>query len=141
MTAPTLPLARGLAAELGELATVDIGPVAEGIGVTVRPVNPAARDFGWVDFAGDVVLQIGEQGGRWELEMPHDLEFLAELARSVIAGRVVEVFARRRSAVTVTLADGSTETEVGYDGLGGCLPLPFWRRWSRTVHYAAYRGG
>lgn len=139
MTAPTEWLARELAAELGDAATVDIEAFADGISVTMKPVDPAARSIWWVDFAGNVVLQAGEQGGRWELDLPMDLEFMGDLARSVIAGRVVEVFARGRSRVTVTLADGSSETETGYDGCAGCLPLPFWRHWSRAVHYAAYR--
>jgi hypothetical protein len=57
----------------------------------------------------------------------------------VIAGRVTEVFAYRRSRVTVTLEDGSTESETGYDGLTAWLPLPLWPRWSRTVRYLPYR--
>jgi hypothetical protein len=36
------------------------------------------------------------------------------------------------------LADGTVEKETGYDGLPGCLPLPFWRQWSRQVHYSPY---
>ena len=70
---------------------------------------------------------------------PEGLAFLEDVARSVIAGRVREVMARGRSRVAVTLADGSAETETGYEGLAGCLPLPLWRRWSRAVQYAAYR--
>lgn len=58
---------------------------------------------------------------------------------SVVAGRVTEVFAFRRSRVTVTLGDGSAEVETGYEGLGACLPLPLWPRWSRTTRYLPYR--
>ncbi|GIM95018.1 hypothetical protein Ato02nite_068110 [Paractinoplanes toevensis] len=58
---------------------------------------------------------------------------------SVVAGRVSEVFAYRRSRVTVTLPDGSAAVETGYDGLTACLPLPLWPRWSPTTHYLPYR--
>ena len=141
MTATTEPFARALAVELAGVATVDIEDHAEGTIVTIKPAEPTARDLSWMELrhGGGVVLQVGEQGGRWELDMPHDLDFMADLIGSVIAGRVVEVFARGRSRVTVTLADGTTETETGYDGCAGCLPLPFWRHWSRTVRYAPYR--
>ena len=58
---------------------------------------------------------------------------------SVVAGRVSEVFAYRRSRVTVTFADGSAQTETGYDGLLAGLPLPLWPRWARRTRYLPYR--
>jgi len=137
--APTVELARRLAHELHDLATVTIDDIAGGTSVSVTPVNPRARAFGWADFVEELVLQVGDYGGRWVLEGgPEDVAFLEDMARSVIAGRVREVSAPGRSFVSVTLADGSVETETGYEAPAGCLPLPFWRRRYRTVQYASY---
>jgi hypothetical protein len=47
--------------------------------------------------------------------------------------------ARSVSCVVVVLADGSRATETGYSSPTGCLPMPFWPRWSRTVRYLPYR--
>jgi hypothetical protein len=138
----TLGLATQLARELTDVADVGIERLHSGLSVTITPANPRARAFGWADFSDseEIFLQVGEYGGRWELRpVPEDLTFLADVAWSVIAGRVREIFARGRSLVTVTMPDGSVETEVGHEGLTGCLPLPFWRRWSRSVQYAPYR--
>lgn len=137
---PTLKVARQLAKELAGAATVEVNSIEGGILVNVTPSNPDARAFGWTDFSEEIVLAVGDYGGRWELEAgPEDLALLEDIARSVIAGRVREVFAPGRSAVSIMLADGSVETEIGGDVPVGCLPLPFWRRWSRSVHYAPYR--
>ncbi|SCL55782.1 hypothetical protein GA0070608_1544 [Micromonospora peucetia] len=136
---PTLRIARQLSEELFGAATVGIAGVKGGISVTVTPHNPDARAFGWADFSDQLVLAVGDHGGRWELDAaPEDVALLEDIARSVIAGRVREVFAPGRSAVSVTLADGSVETEIGGEAPTGCLPLPFWRRWSRSVQYAPY---
>ncbi|MFC7547186.1 hypothetical protein [Plantactinospora sp. GCM10030261] len=138
--APTLHLARRLAHELADVASVEINKMDRGLSVTITPNNAQARSFGWVDFPEEVILHVGEVGGRWELGSgPDDMTFLAAVARSVVAGHVREVFARGRSVVSVMLADGSIETETGYEGLVGCLPLPFWRRWSKSIQYAPYR--
>jgi hypothetical protein len=56
----------------------------------------------------------------------------------VIAGRVVEVIGPSRSRVTVTLADGRTDTTSGATELSGCLPMPFWTKWGRKVRYTPY---
>jgi hypothetical protein len=135
----TLTFARQLAKELAEAATVEITSIEGGISVDVTPRTPASRAFGWSDFSDEIIVQVGDYGGRWELEAhPEDIALLEDIARSVIAGRVREVFAPGRSSVSVTLADGSIETETGAEAPRGCLPLPFWRRWSRTVQYAPY---
>ncbi|MBF9131271.1 hypothetical protein I0C86_20230 [Plantactinospora sp. S1510] len=135
----TLDLATQLAYELAGTAEVEIERLRWGVGVTVTPTNPDARGFAWSEFAEEIVLQVGEYGGRWELRpVREDLDFLGNVARSVVAGRVREVFARGRSLVEVAMPDGSVEAETGYEGLSGCLPLPLWRRWSRSVQYAPY---
>ncbi|MFI6258854.1 hypothetical protein ACIBCL_22510 [Micromonospora zamorensis] len=136
---PTLKIARQLAEELAGVATVKVDSIGGGITVDVTPRNPNARAFGWTDFSDEIILGIGDRGGRWELGAgPEDVALLQDIARSVIAGRAREVFAPGRSAVSVTLADGSVETEIGGEAPIGCLPLPFWRRWSRSVHHAPY---
>ncbi|MGC5309241.1 hypothetical protein [Micromonospora zamorensis] len=136
---PTLEFARHLAKELAGVATVQVDDIEGGITVGVTPRNPNTRAFGWTDFSSEIVMAIGDHGGRWELGAgPEDVALLQDIARSVIAGRVREVFAPGRSAVSVTLADGSVETEIGGEAPIGCLPLPFWRRWSRTIHYGPY---
>lgn len=69
-----------------------------------------------------------------------DAVFLEEAVQAVVAGRVTEVFAVKRSAVTLTLVDGSTETATGYGpGLSGCRPSLGWRRRGRVVQYEPYR--
>lgn len=137
---PTLKIARQLAQELAGVATVEINTINGGMSVGVTPRNPDARAFGWTDFSDELVLEVGDYGGRWELKaVPEDIALLEDIARSVIAGRVREVFAPGRSAISVTLASGSVETEIGGEAPAGCLPLPFWRRWSRSTQYAPYR--
>ena len=100
------------------MATVKVDNIEGGITVGVTPRNPDARAFGWTDFPDEMILGIGDHGGRWELGAgAEDVALLRDIARSVIAGRVREVFAPGRSAVSVTLADGSVETEVGGEAL------------------------
>ncbi|MEU5946787.1 hypothetical protein ABZ793_14640 [Micromonospora sp. NPDC047465] len=137
---PTLKIARQLARELVGVATVEVVGIKGGISVDVTPCNRDARAFGWADFSHELILQVGNYGGRWELGAgPEDVALLEDIARSVIAGRVREVFAPGRSAISVTLADGAVETEIGGKAPAGCLPLPFWQRWSRGIQYAPYR--
>lgn len=68
------------------------------------------------------------------------MDFIEDIVRSVIAGRVAEVRVANRSRVTVTLANGTLAVETGADGLSGCLPIPFWPRWGKRIEYAAYAG-
>jgi hypothetical protein len=133
-------LAAGLVVELSDAARVLIDEVSGGMSVDVVPYRVGARSVSWVDFGDEIIVQVGEFGGRWELGGDEaDLAFLEDLVRSVVAGRVVEVFGVRRSRVVVVLADGARQTETGYDGPAGCLPMPLWPRWSRKVQYLPYR--
>ena len=87
-------------------------------------------------------LEAGNEGGRWEVERSSEqLAFLEELARSVVAGRVVETLGPGRSRVEVTLADGTTEIETGYSAPRGCLPVPGWVRRGRRVEYTPWLPG
>ena len=57
-------------------------------GVHVQPLNPRSVDFSWID-RGDRLLSIGRGGNRWELDDDVDSAlFAAELASSVVDGRV-----------------------------------------------------
>ncbi len=96
-----------------------------------------SRRYRW---PAEIIVSAGEIGGRWELGADaDDLAFLRDLVMSVVAGRVSEVFSCRRSRVTVVFPDGSADTETGYEGLAGCLPLPLWPSWSRRTQYLPYR--
>ena len=78
-------------------------------------------------------------GGRWEqLRDSDDVGLLERIVEAVVAGRVVEVLALAPSSVTVTVADGSTETRSVSRALRGCFPLAGWSSWGRTVHYLPY---
>jgi hypothetical protein len=141
---PGVARSRGLAAALGvelsDAARVLVGDLIGGMSVAVMPYRVGARSVSWADFGDEIIVQVGEFGGRWELGGNEvDLAFLEDLVRSVVAGRVVEVFGVRRSRVVMVLADGTKETETGYDGPAGCLPMPLWPRWSRKVQYLPYR--
>ncbi|GIF23912.1 hypothetical protein BJ973_004525 [Actinoplanes tereljensis] len=137
---PTLALARRLLAELDDVAETEISRTGFGLTARITPHRIGARTIEWTDFGDEIIVQVGEIGGRWELSGgAADLAFMQDLVTSVVAGRVSEVFAYRRSRVTVTLRDGSAAVETGYDGLTACLPLPLWPRWSRTTRYLPYR--
>jgi hypothetical protein len=124
---------------LGDAVTIDRSDVP-GDGVCLTPSRDAALAVGWMDFGDEIYLEtLGGPGGRWELRRsPQDIEFLESIVRSVVEGRVTEVFGPSRSKVTVTLADGTRCWEQGADAGEGCLPMPFWTRWGRTVEYTPY---
>ncbi len=139
-------LADDLERDLGNEVRVERQRIFSG-GVTLTPTRDDALAVSWIDLGTELQVQTASGfGGRFELSRTErDVDFIEAIVRSVVAGRVVEVFAPRRSRVTITLADGTTEVETGYDGLTGCLPLPMWPRWGRTVRYSPYgpigRGG
>lgn len=127
--------------ELGPHAVVERDDSDSWAGATVRPTRSDACGIEWVEFGNEVVLSIaGGLGGRWELDRTTaDLDFLEDVVRSVIAGRVVEVSAGDRSRVEVTLADGSSAVETGSVGIRSVLPKPGWQRWGRRTEYAPYQ--
>ncbi|RYJ02858.1 MAG: hypothetical protein EON52_18785 [Actinomycetales bacterium] len=104
----------------------------------VSPANPGARSFDVVQLGDELVVQIGEVGGRWGLTVDADgTEFALLLLDACIAGRVHERFAPGRSAVTVWLANGETFTETGYE-FPHFYPIPGWRHLGRRVAYEPY---
>ncbi len=108
-------------------------------GFEVTPTQPGARGI-TVIAEQWILVEIGRQGGRWELDYTEDDTALArELIAAVVAGRVVETHGLGRSEVTATLADGSSRRETGYNGcLTVLIPQPGWRRWGRREANAAY---
>lgn len=104
------------------------------------PRNDQAVGVAWIDWGDALHLEVlGGQGGRWELGRDDsDLAFLIDVVEAVIDGRVTERFGRRRSRVTVTMTDGSTDSETGY-GPGGLLPQPFWTRRGPLKRYSPYQ--
>ncbi|OIH92424.1 hypothetical protein [Curtobacterium sp. MCBA15_001] len=120
--------------------SVDRGRSPSTRSVLVRPHNPAALA---VDLTCEqwIVVEVGRVGGRWELGYEDaDVAQAKRLLDAAVAGRVAETFALGRSRVVVTLTDGSTETETGYQGcLTSLVPLPGWKKWGRTTQYEPYR--
>jgi hypothetical protein len=135
-------LAETLSEELGDSVSVSwdsAGPYIE----TTRfaPTNSKALPISWVDFGDQLDVWAGHNGGWWE-DVGRDLsalDFVEDLTRSVMAGRVSETYGFRRSRVEVTLADGTSASETGSAGLRGCLPQPLWRRRGRRIQYEPYR--
>ncbi|MGB3053392.1 MAG: hypothetical protein WBB52_00955 [Acidimicrobiales bacterium] len=132
-------LADELEHSLGDAVTIDRWAVP-GDGVTLTPTRNTALAVGWMDFGDEVYLEtLGGPGGRWELRRSRqDIEWLESIVRSVIAGRVTEVFGPSRSQVTVTTEDGKRYSERGAVAGDGCIPLPFWTRWGQKVKYTPY---
>src|SRR5687768_13772952 len=118
-------LAKNLADELGDCMSIfrdSDGPYLE----TTRfvPTNTKALPVSWVDFGDQLDVWAGHNGGWWEDvgRDPAALDFVEDLTRSVIAGRVTETYGFHRSRVAVTLRDGTTDSETGSQGLRGCIP-------------------
>lgn len=116
--------AEELAASLPGMVEVEAN---DALAVVLHPKRPDALGLAWHDDGeGLQVETLGGPGGRWELGRTEaDAALLEDIVRSVVAGRVVEVFGGPdRSRVSVTLAAGTTEVETGYEGLSGFLPVP-----------------
>jgi hypothetical protein len=141
-----------LRTELGDAASIEVEDHEGWRSVDLMPTRAGALPVSWEDFfptrsadglrdAGALQVESpGHPGGRWELNRDQDdLLFLMDYVRSVVAGRVVEVFGPDRSRVEVTLSDGTTVVETGGRAPVGCLPLPGWVRRGRRVQYAPYQ--
>ncbi|MGW1341881.1 hypothetical protein ACWCOV_12605 [Kribbella sp. NPDC002412] len=137
-----------LRSELGDAASIAVEDRDGRRAVDLLPRRERALAVSWTDFylAGDgspgdaLQVEAGHQGGRWELGRDEDAALLLiDLVRSVIAGRVSEVFGPARSRVEVTLSDGTRKVEIGARAPVGCLPIPGWMRLGRRVNYAPYR--
>lgn len=127
------------------LATVATSEASGMRFVDVAPIAPGALGFHWIEFRSEsgsveaLQVEAGHHGGRWELDATvEDVEFIWDVARAVIAGRVVETFGPGRSRVDVTLLNGELVRETGADAPRGCLPIPGWIRRGRTVAYEPY---
>jgi hypothetical protein len=107
-------------------------------GVHVQPCNPHSVDFSWID-RGDRLVSIGRGGNRWELD-DDSAVFAAELARSVVDGRVWQVSAPARSHLVVTLSDGTQRHDTTYAAWRGLLAVPGWKRRGTKTSYEPYAG-
>lgn len=134
-----------LAAELtdyvADSASVSIDSVSQGQIMTMS-VEPRNKDSRPISLIAEqwLVLTVGNNGGRWELDYTEDDIALAlDIMRSVVDGRVTERFGLFRSHVTVVLRDGRAISETGY---GGCIafliPNPGWRTIGPIKRYSPY---
>ena len=132
-------LAGDLERELQDVASLEREELGRGSWV-LTPSNQDAVGVAWIDWGDALHLELlGGHGGRWEMGRDDaDLAFLIDVVAAVVDGRVTEIFGDRRSRVTVTMPDGSTESETG-SGPGGFLPQPFWTRRGRERPYSPYR--
>src|ERR671919_3051451 len=108
--------AEELEQQLGPAARVERGGTFAGA-VDLLPARQDALAVSWVDFGGDDDLHLyaGTQG-RWELDRaPEDVAFVQDVVGAVVAGRVRELLAPGRARIIVTMPDGTTEHETGYE--------------------------
>ena len=86
-----------------------------------------------------IILGVGQRGGRWELGTDEaDLKFLESIVDAVLDGAVVETLAPGRARLVVTLADAKRERTRWAEAPRGCLPLPGWAFWGRRIRYGPY---
>lgn len=135
-------MAQILAEELGDEVSVirdNDGPYLES--TRFIPTNTKALPVTWIDFGDQLDVWAGHNGGWWEDvgRDPTALDYVEDLTRSVMEGRVTETFGPDRSRVEITLSDGAIDSETGSQGLRGCIPVPAWRRRGRQVRYEPYR--
>jgi len=132
-------LAANLERELQDVASLEREDLGRGSWV-LTPNDQDAVGVAWIDWGDALHLEVlGGHGGRWELGRDDsDLSFLIDVVEAVVEGRVTETFGVRRSRVTVTMPDGSSESETG-SGPGGSLPRPFLARRGRVKRYPPYR--
>lgn len=134
-------LARHARSLAGTAARVEEDSMDSGrmLRVDIQPGRPDARGIVLVAAHGWLMFSAGHIGGQWELDCEADAEFARDLIASIISGRVEERFGLSRSVVTVTLANGSKQSEIGYDGLSSLVPQPGWKRRGRRIQYTPYR--
>lgn len=136
-----LALEDRLRGELAGVATVERSEFeAGGFCWDVDPLNPRSLSVNWIEHGDGIILALGSRAERWELDRTaEDVEFIEAVARSAIAGQVVETFAMARGRVDATLPDGREVNQTTYQGcLFGLIPLPGWRRWGTVVQYEPY---
>ncbi|MDP9497241.1 MAG: hypothetical protein M3P46_06200 [Actinomycetota bacterium] len=142
--APLLQAVRGLVcalqARLGDAVEVEDEPLGGFVALALGPTRTAGCPVSLLVDEHKVIVELSSLSGRWELGRTEaDLHLLDRLLRGVTECGVVEVWAHRRSEVTVLLPGGGRESETGYDGCTTALvPLPFWRRWGRRTVYQPY---
>jgi hypothetical protein len=109
------------------------------VGITSVTPPPGACPLSWLDWGDEISFGVGTGAGAWELSpTAEDLRFMQDVIDAVVVGNVSEVFARGRSQVTVRLKSGSPAVTTASVAPLGCLPMPFWTRRGRRVHYLGY---
>lgn len=131
-----------LRADLAGVATVDGAEWEPLFGLRtwdLRPANPRSAPVHCFELRDELVLGVGVGDCRWELDRsPEGVRFVEAVVRAAVAGRVIETFAPGRSSVEVALGDGRVDRTATSTAPVGCIPLPRWHRWGRTVHYEPY---
>jgi hypothetical protein len=108
--------------------------------VDLLPRSKTAAQASWLEMGdAQIILGVGQRGGRWELGTDEDdLKFLESIIDAVLEGAVVETLAPGRARLVLTLASGERQKTSWAEAPGGCLPLPGWRFWGRTIRYSRY---
>lgn len=128
-------------AKLQGRGEVQVRQAGEGwLQVDLVPHSEKAAPAGWLELSdAELILGVGQRGGRWELGTSEDdLRFVESIIDAVMAGTVVETLAPGRARVVVTLADGHRHKTSVAGTPKGCSPLPGWRFWGRTIRYDPY---
>ena len=135
-------LEEALRVRLGNKATVERRRIARSMYTEIR-VNPsraAACPVGWLEAPPhEVIVFAGRAGGgRWELDWSASaVQKVEEIVNAVVRGCVSELVGRRRSRLTITWPDGSTESAGVAEGWFTALSFG-WRARARTITYESY---
>jgi hypothetical protein len=135
-------LASDIGVTVGTRASVDVEEHDQGATLAVIPHESRALSV-WLVGARCIDIQIGESNCRFQLDNTADGHSLARaFLDAVITGRVHEIHAPGRVAVSVELEDGSRHqtwapTANGWWWLS-LIPQPGWLRWGTQRTFAPY---
>jgi hypothetical protein len=141
-TEVVLTLADHARSAAGESAVVDVSST-DGGDVDSLEITPVRTGAARVSVVAErwILVQVGDAGSGFEFAYtPKDIERAHEVITAAIAGRVRERRGLGRSALTVTVSDGSDYTAVWYDSrLSALIPQPGWQKRGRLRTYLPYR--
>ena len=135
-------VASDLRAVVGNRASVDVEEHDEGASLAVVPRDSRALAV-WLVGARWIDVQIGNSQCRFQFESTVDGQSLAHaFLEAVTAGRVHEIHAPGRVAVSVELQDGSCHQTWAPSADGwwwlSLVPQPGWRLWGSRRHFRRY---
>lgn len=115
-------LADELERDLGPAVRVERDPLRRS--VTLTPARQDALGVTWTDFGTELQVDTASGfGGRFELSRTdEDVDFVEAVVRSVVAGRVVEIFARDRSRLSTRCQTGHARSRRVIRGFAGACP-------------------